>query len=193
MEEIKQVIEELANKPYTEDSNSFTEKVLDDLPVPPLTNETDESTGRAKRYLVNPYYPSYYYSPNYFICPLSYTLSRISSYHSHYYSDRQFSISCKPTFHYSTYCFESGWVNSYGNTFSYTCPSNYVMSGFVTYSNHYSRDDRFSVRCCSSYHHYHTNCHWTPYVNYYNEYFNWDVPTHNYVVGISAVRSSYYE
>ncbi|KAL2102502.1 hypothetical protein ACEWY4_001670 [Coilia grayii] len=120
-------------------------------------------------------------------------MDRISSYHSNYYEDRLFSIDCKSTFSSSSTCTGSGWVNNFDGPLYYVCPSNYVVSGIASYHLNYYQDRRFYIRCCRAPGYYHHSCRWTPWVNYYDEYFNWYVPNYNYLAGIYSVHSNSHE
>ncbi|XP_063073772.1 hemagglutinin/amebocyte aggregation factor-like [Engraulis encrasicolus] len=181
--EVERMIEDLAKRPTYEESKSFANEALDDLEVPALTNDTDGSSAkRSKRYVNS--FNGYFYA----ICPSTQTISRISSYHSNTYEDRRFSFSCKSTFSSTPTCTGSGYVNSFNGVLSYTCPSNYVMSGVASYHSNTYQDRRFYIRCCRAPGHYHHSCRWTPWVNYYEEYFNWYVPNYNYLAGVYSIH-----
>lgn len=190
MEKLTQTIEELARRPVYEGPYEATGTLVDDPLVPALTNDTDETGGvnkRDKRWANN--FDEFLY----FICPNTYTISRISSYHSNFYEDRRFSISCKTTFNSYPQCYESGWVNNFDQYFSYTCPNNYAIAGMVSYHNNNYEDRRFQFRCCGDSSLRYTYCYWTSYLNNFDEYFEWSSDSRTFLAGVSSYHDNHHE
>ncbi|XP_062412114.1 hemagglutinin/amebocyte aggregation factor-like isoform X2 [Sardina pilchardus] len=180
MEKLTLIIEELASRPVYEGPYE-----TDDL-----TNDTDaisDEDKRVKRWITG--FDDYLF----FVCPNTQSISRISSYHSNDHEDRRFSISCKATFSSNPHCIYSGWVNNFDQRFAYTCPRDYVMAGMVSYHSNDHEDRRFLFSCCRASGHHHNCCSWTPFVNYFDTYFNWNVPAHNYLTGVSSHHDNGYE
>ncbi|XP_041913085.1 dermatopontin-like [Alosa sapidissima] len=180
-----ELIEKLASRHVYEGPYEVPGVMVDDPLVPTLTNDTDGSIGkRAKRYANS--FDSFLY----FICPYTASISRISSYHSNSYEDRRFSISCKRTFNSYPRCQESGWVNNFDAPFSYTCPSNYAMTGMISYHDNRYEDRRFSFRCCNAPDHRHTYCYWTAYLNWFDQFFEWLADSRSYLAGVSSYHDN---
>ncbi|XP_018949936.1 hemagglutinin/amebocyte aggregation factor-like [Cyprinus carpio] len=140
-----------------------------------------------------------YDQPLNFQCPPGESISAISSYHNNYHEDRRWKFSCKPTFSWGTDCFLSPYVNDFDKTFSFECPPHHVIAGISSYHDNYHEDRRWQFSCCRSKctsevrGHCHSDCHWTSYVNSFDEYFFWTVPTQRVLVGIGSYHDDIHE
>ncbi|KAL2089481.1 hypothetical protein ACEWY4_014169 [Coilia grayii] len=182
MEKLTEIIEELAHRPVYEGPY---EVALDD---PASTNDTDMSNSKGKR---AKRYANDFDGDLLFICPYGESFSRISSYHSDHHGDRRFSISCAPVVSSYTDCSQTNWVNHFDEAFTYTCPRNFVIAGMGSFHSNNHEDRRFHFRCCGGSTLSYSNCQWTPYVNCFDEYFEWLVPFHNYLAGVSSYHDNY--
>uniref|UniRef100_A0A8C1ERY6 Hemagglutinin/amebocyte aggregation factor n=1 Tax=Cyprinus carpio carpio TaxID=630221 RepID=A0A8C1ERY6_CYPCA len=122
-----------------------------------------------------------------------------TNYHNNYHEDRRWKFSCKPTFSWGTDCFLSPYVNDFDKTFSFECPPHHVIAGISSYHDNYHEDRRWQFSCCRSKctsevrGHCHSDCHWTSYVNSFDEYFFWTVPTQRVLVGIGSYHDDIHE
>ncbi|XP_055046255.2 hemagglutinin/amebocyte aggregation factor [Misgurnus anguillicaudatus] len=126
-----------------------------------------------------------------FICPHGESMSYIRSKHHNYHEDRLWDIGCKKTF--SSDCFWTPYVNHFDDPFTYTCPSNYVLTGIGSYHSNRHEDRRWRFHCCNGSGYSNANCYWTPYVNWFDEGFHWNVPLFNYLVGAESYHNNHHE
>ncbi|XP_063056143.1 hemagglutinin/amebocyte aggregation factor-like [Engraulis encrasicolus] len=125
-------------------------------------------------------------------CPWLQSISSVGSYHSNRHEDRRFSISCKPVFGSHPVCHQSNWVNHFDDPFDFTCGNNEVLTGMFSYHSNRHEDRRFKFQCCSANLMLH-GCHWTPYLNDFDQSFNYHVPNHMVIAGVSSYHHNYYE
>ncbi|KAG5261769.1 hypothetical protein AALO_G00288130 [Alosa alosa] len=59
-------------------------------------------------------------------------------------------------------------------------------------SSHSNRheDRRFAFRYCNAPGHHHTYCYWTPYVNCFDDYFEWLADGYSYLAGVSSYHDN---
>ncbi|KAM3599073.1 uncharacterized protein V6R79_026366 [Siganus canaliculatus] len=122
-------------------------------------------------------------------CPSGQAVAGIISVHKNDKNDRLFGISCK-AFTTSTTCRWSGYANNYCGNLNFACPRNHVITG--VYSKYCSlyQDRKFKFKCCRANGFTTFNCKTTPKINYWDEYFNWKVPSSNFLTGVRHSFSS---
>ncbi|XP_063056142.1 dermatopontin-like [Engraulis encrasicolus] len=127
-----------------------------------------------------------------FICPWLQSISSISSYHHNGYEDRRFSLSCKTVFNGSPRCSQPNWVNNFDAPFDFTCQRNAVLTGIFSEHSNPHEDRRFMFQCCSANLRLH-GCHWTQYLNNFDQPFNYQVPNNMVIAGMSSYHHNGYE
>jgi len=74
-------------------------------------------------------------------------VSGLRSFHHNGYEDRRFSPLLTNLGATQQHKHWSGWVNNMDAYFAYSCPTNYVMSGFISYHNNHYEDRRWRFQC----------------------------------------------
>jgi len=119
-------------------------------------------------------------------------ISGLRSFHNNHYEDRQFSPLLTNVRSTQARKHWSGWVNNMDAYFAYSCPTNYVMSGFISYHNNHYEDRRWRFQCA----HFHglgvRNGGWPGWQT------SWDRPFalgcgHRPAVGFSSYHHNHYE
>uniref|UniRef100_A0A8C9T4L3 Si:dkey-14d8.6 n=1 Tax=Scleropages formosus TaxID=113540 RepID=A0A8C9T4L3_SCLFO len=128
-----------------------------------------------------------------FQCPAGQSISKISSTHHNHHEDRLWGFECKNTFDSSPDCHWTYYVNDFDQEFSFECPSNYVLSGMESYHENKHEDRRWKFYCCRINNFCNSNCQWTPYVNNFDETFDFYIPTQNYLVGTGSYHNNHHE
>ncbi|KPP58221.1 hypothetical protein Z043_123973, partial [Scleropages formosus] len=112
--------------------------------------------------------------------------------HHNHHEDRLWGFECKNTFDSSPDCHWTYYVNDFDQEFSFECPSNYVLSGMESYHENKHEDRRWKFYCCRINNFCNSNCQWTPYVNNFDETFDFYVPTQNYLVGTGSYHNNHH-
>lgn len=127
--------------------------------------------------------------------PNGYALVGVYSYHDNHREDRRYG------FKYDrikgrTYFYDrknlpiTGWDSS----FTQACPRNYIMTYINSWHSNYREDRRFNFRCSRVPSAYTTDCYWTNYVNYFDEYSSFYArPTDYVITGISSYHNNHRE
>ncbi|XP_059420440.1 hemagglutinin/amebocyte aggregation factor-like [Carassius carassius] len=134
-----------------------------------------------------------YDEPLDFKCPSGQSISYIKSQHHNHHEDRMWEFGCKDTFDSTLDCFLSPNVNDFDQKFTFECPPHHIITGMSSYHNNKHEDRRWQFHCCRSNNHCTADCEWTPFVNYFDEYFHWTVPNHNYLVGAESYHENKHE
>ncbi|XP_051543955.1 hemagglutinin/amebocyte aggregation factor-like [Myxocyprinus asiaticus] len=99
---------------------------------------------------------------------------------------------CKHTFDACSSCFWSPHVNDFDKSFTFKCPAHHIMAGMASYHSNKHEDRWWKIYCCRCNGHCNINCQWTPYVNWFDEYFHWHVPNSNHLLGAIIINMSEY-
>ncbi|XP_069808354.1 hemagglutinin/amebocyte aggregation factor-like [Dendropsophus ebraccatus] len=126
-------------------------------------------------------------------CENHQSFSIITSAHHNYYEDRLWDFTCKDTFSSAASCFWSGHVNDFDQAFDFICPFGSVLSGASSYHDNYTEDRRWKFYCCLGNTQVKQKCHWSGYMNEFDEYLKWVTPSGQYLVGISSYHDNYRE
>ncbi|KTF87780.1 hypothetical protein cypCar_00038690 [Cyprinus carpio] len=133
-----------------------------------------------------------YDEPLNFNCPAGQSISSITSENSNYHEDRRWEFGCQATFGQSAECYWTNYINDFDQVLLFECPAEHVIAGISSYHNNYYEDRRWRFHCCRS-PCVTTNCNWSSYVNSFDEYFTWTVPSRNVLVGAQSYHQNYEE
>uniref|UniRef100_A0A673GB32 Uncharacterized protein n=1 Tax=Sinocyclocheilus rhinocerous TaxID=307959 RepID=A0A673GB32_9TELE len=106
------------------------------------------------------------------------------------HEDRRWEFGCQATFGQSAECYWTNYVNDFDQALLFECPAEHVMTGTSSYHNDYFEDRRWRFYCCRS-PCVTKDCHWTSYVNSFDEYFTWTVPSRNILVGAQSYHQNH--
>ncbi|XP_066563555.1 hemagglutinin/amebocyte aggregation factor-like isoform X2 [Amia ocellicauda] len=134
-----------------------------------------------------------YDQPLHFQCPTYQSISYIHSIHHNHHEDRLWDFRCKSTFDNLPDCSWSVYVNNFDQEFTYICPYNGVISGMNSFHENRHEDRRWQFQCCRVSNVCNFDCFWTPYINYFDEDINWNVPSQNYLVGAESYHHNKHE
>ncbi|KAG9329598.1 hypothetical protein JZ751_003510 [Albula glossodonta] len=135
-------------------------------------------------------YHNSYDDPLTFTCNQEDSISMVTSKHSNSHEDRLYGFSCKKTFDSLAQCFWTNYVNCFDERFTFYCPPNHVISGMASYHDNGREDRRWKYYCCRVNNYCNSNCRWTTYVNNFDDYFTWNVPSQNYLVGAESYHDN---
>ncbi|ROI15312.1 Hemagglutinin/amebocyte aggregation factor [Anabarilius grahami] len=132
----------------------------------------------------------------YWYVPYHHVLVGAGSYHHNYYELWEFG--CKDTFDSGSDCFLSPYANDFDQPLNFVCPPHNFMAGMSSNHNNKHEDRRWQFYCCRSNGHCTDHCEWTTYVNWFDEYFHWNVPNRNvpnqnYLVGAESYHENKHE
>ncbi|XP_043120114.1 hemagglutinin/amebocyte aggregation factor-like [Puntigrus tetrazona] len=127
-----------------------------------------------------------------FSCPAGHSISSVTSENSNYHEDRRWEFGCQATFGQSGECYWTNYVNDFDQPLLFECPAGFVMAGTSSYHNNNYEDRRWRFYCCKS-PCVTTNCDWTSYVNAFDEFFTWTVPSRNVLVGAQSYHQNHEE
>ncbi|KAL1257200.1 hypothetical protein QQF64_012745, partial [Cirrhinus molitorella] len=133
-----------------------------------------------------------YDGPLTFNCPEGQSISSITSEHNNYYEDRIWNFGCQDTNCKTSQRLWTEYVNDFDQVLLFECPVQHVISGMSSYHSNYYEDRRWRFYCCKT-PCITTNCHWTSYVNNFDEYFHWTVPNQYTLVGVQSYHQNYEE
>ncbi|XP_028409523.1 hemagglutinin/amebocyte aggregation factor-like [Dendronephthya gigantea] len=122
-------------------------------------------------------------------CPSGQSISHISSVHSNRHEDRSWTWRCRNSPVIQSSCSWSGYVNLMDEIMLYQC-SNGVIAGVESYHSNRHEDRRFKFECCETDCYNRTQCSWTPFVNDWDDFLSYDVPTNYYLVGAFSIHSN---
>jgi len=74
-------------------------------------------------------------------------VSGLRSFHHNGYEDRRFSPLLTNIGTTQAHKHWSGWVNNFDRYFAYSCPTNYAMTGFISYHHNHYEDRRWRFQC----------------------------------------------
>ncbi|XP_052388297.1 hemagglutinin/amebocyte aggregation factor-like [Carassius gibelio] len=124
-----------------------------------------------------------------FNCPAGQSISSITSEHNNNYEDRVWDFGCQVTNGQSGSCFWTSYVNDFDQVIFFECPAQHVIAGMSSYHSNSHEDRRWKFYCCRS-NCISANCHWTSYVNSFDEYFHWTVPSESVLVGTQSYHQN---
>uniref|UniRef100_A0A673FGV5 Hemagglutinin/amebocyte aggregation factor n=1 Tax=Sinocyclocheilus rhinocerous TaxID=307959 RepID=A0A673FGV5_9TELE len=124
-----------------------------------------------------------------FKCPAGQSISSITSQHHNHYEDRVWDFGCQANNGQSESCFWTSYVNDFDQVIFFECPAQHVIAGMSSYHSNHHEDRRWRFNCCRS-NCISANCHWTSYVNSFDEYFHWTVPSRNVLVGTQSYHQN---
>ncbi|XP_073707172.1 hemagglutinin/amebocyte aggregation factor-like [Garra rufa] len=123
-----------------------------------------------------------------FVCPASQSISSIASEHNNDREDRVWDFSCQDTYGQSG-CYWTDYVNDFDQLVLFECSAQHVIAGMSSYHSNTHEDRRWKFYCCKS-SSVSASCHWTKYVNNFDEYFHWSVPSGNVLVGVHSYHQN---
>ncbi|XP_058613972.1 hemagglutinin/amebocyte aggregation factor-like [Onychostoma macrolepis] len=124
-----------------------------------------------------------------FQCPAGQSISSITSEHNNRYEDRVWDFGCQVTSGQTAECSWSSYVNDFDQVLFFECPAQQVIAGTSSYHSNIHEDRRWKFYCCKSKFN-DASCHWTSYVNSFDEYFHWTVPSKNVLVGTQSYHQN---
>uniref|UniRef100_A0A0E9VN15 Uncharacterized protein n=1 Tax=Anguilla anguilla TaxID=7936 RepID=A0A0E9VN15_ANGAN len=86
----------------------------------------------------------------YYTCSGRDSISMITSKHDNGREDRVWDFSCKQSFDSFSECFWSPYVNWFDEEFTFSCPSNYIISGMESYHKNKYEDRRWKIQVLQS-------------------------------------------
>ncbi|CAB4022418.1 Hypothetical predicted protein [Paramuricea clavata] len=122
-------------------------------------------------------------------CPNGQSIYHVSSVHSNPHEDRSWTFLCRPDSKITTTCQWSGFVNSYDQKVVYQCPNGVITGVHSTHSNE-AEDRRFSFRCCNTQSNCARDCVWSGYVNNFDGYLNYVVPSGSFLTGAQSFHDN---
>ena len=124
-----------------------------------------------------------------FQCPTGYSIDHISGYHNSDYEDRVYCYSCQKVSVNYTDCYDTGYVNDWGQPVVTVCKSNqYYIAGVDSYHSNPNEDRRFNYKCCSSSQFCTKNCFTVGPVNNYDGNMAYSVKGSNVIVGAFSIH-----
>merc|ERR1712176_1640670 len=135
----------------------------------------------------------------FFECPQGETITRIESVHDNKHEDRVWGFECGPFMLGDTPAnidamSWSGYVNSWDEHFTYECSSGAgVVAGLESEHDNHSEDRRWSFKCVSDSNSCYHDCHFTPFVNDYDEPMDYRVPAGYVITGVESVHNNHNE
>ena len=115
-------------------------------------------------------------------CGRKQALQRVRSYHSNDHEDRRWQWDCRAVAKLDwSYCYWTGYQNTWDQPFVFECPHNRVLTGVNSYHHNKHEDRRWRFRCCEAPRHFKENCDWTGYIN------NWDTNIDFNLIGTQRV------
>ncbi|XP_072001336.1 hemagglutinin/amebocyte aggregation factor-like [Engystomops pustulosus] len=142
------------------------------------------SAARVARWVNN------YDKPFTFRCPSHHSIGTVTSNHDNKHEDRVWDFNCKNTFSKAATCSWSGDVNHFDKQFQYLCPNGAVISGMGSYHDNKKEDRRWKYLCCFGEKKVQKNCKWTNYVNDFDKYLKWNVPSDRFLVGVDSYHDN---
>ncbi|XP_028409558.1 hemagglutinin/amebocyte aggregation factor-like [Dendronephthya gigantea] len=124
-------------------------------------------------------------------CPSGQSIRHISSVHSNWHEDRSWTWKCKHDSIITSSCRWSGYVNSFDKDLLYQCATG-VITGVKSYHSNWYEDRKFNFKCCKT-KSYTRACYWTGYVNSWDGYLSYTVPSYYYLVGVQSYHSNFRE
>ncbi|XP_073706335.1 hemagglutinin/amebocyte aggregation factor-like [Garra rufa] len=124
-----------------------------------------------------------------FNCPGGQSISSITSEHNNKHEDRIWDFGCQATYGQTSQCYWTGYVNDFDQVLMFECPPQHVITGMISYHSNAHEDRRWKFYCCRS-PCITSSCHWTSYVNSFDEYFHWTVPDQNVLVGVHSYHQN---
>ncbi|RXN35280.1 hemagglutinin amebocyte aggregation factor-like protein [Labeo rohita] len=130
-----------------------------------------------------------YDEPLNFICPVGYSIASITSKHDNKREDRVWDLTCQATYGQTGQCHWTSYVNDFDQVILFECPAQHVIAGISSYHSNPHEDRRWRFYCCQSVC-TSASCHWTSYVNNFDEYFHYAVPSRNVLVGAHSYHQN---
>ncbi|KAL1257196.1 hypothetical protein QQF64_012741 [Cirrhinus molitorella] len=130
-----------------------------------------------------------YDGPLNFKCPAGQSIYSITSENNDHYEDRVWDFSCQATNGQTSQCYWTSYINNFDQVLFFECPAQQVVAGMSSYHNNNYEDRRWQFYCCKSMFNS-ANCHWTSYVNSFDEYFHWTVPNQNVLTGVHSYHQN---
>nr|XP_022293948.1 hemagglutinin/amebocyte aggregation factor-like isoform X1 [Crassostrea virginica] len=124
------------------------------------------------------------------------SIHQIVSYHDNKMEDRRFDFNCRhvPSVVGPVSCSLSGYVNDFDAPVLYSCPNGGYINGISSYHHNHYEDRRYRFRCCVPYsRHCHRNCSWTNWVNDWDSYFNYFVPSGYVIRSVHSIHDNHRE
>ncbi|XP_050990394.1 hemagglutinin/amebocyte aggregation factor-like [Labeo rohita] len=130
-----------------------------------------------------------YDGPLNFQCPTGQSISSITSENNDHYEDRVWDLTCQATYGQTRQCYWTSYVNDFDQVILFECPAQHVIAGMSSYHSNPHEDRRWKFYCCKS-PCTSGSCHWTSYVNNFDEYFHYTVPSQNVLVGVHSYHQN---
>ncbi|KAK2894419.1 hypothetical protein QQF64_012740 [Cirrhinus molitorella] len=124
-----------------------------------------------------------------FNCPAGQAISSITSEHRNKQEDRVWDFGCQTTYSQSTQCHWTGYINDFDEVILFECPAQEVIAGMSSFHSNPHEDRRWRFYCCKN-QWVSQSCHWTKYVNNFDQYFHWIVPSRNVLVGVHSYHQN---
>ncbi|BFZ19530.1 hypothetical protein BsWGS_22570 [Bradybaena similaris] len=128
-------------------------------------------------------------------CPDQQVIKTLVSQHDNHHEDRVWNMLCAapPNEVKLGECEWSGYINNFDELFEFQCPEDRVIAGIEAIHDNYYEDRKFSFKCCAPQGAVAHSCAFTPYVNDYDQMFNYRVPDGFVIKGIDSQNNNYYE
>ena len=141
------------------------------------------------------YYDNHYDGRLFKVCPSGNPFSRVISRHNNHREDRIWRWECGKTFS-STSHQQCRWhknVNGYDQPMFFKCGGNKYLSGVYSHHNNRREDRVWSFKCCGSLHYAIKNCYGTGYVNDWDKYMHYTVPSGKVITGVYSYHNNHRE
>lgn len=121
-----------------------------------------------------------------FECPDHQIISSIASVHNNTINDRKWRFACRqpPSGATPGRCtWSDDYVNRWGETISFLCPPNWVLTGVKSIFTDSKRDRRWNFKCCKDSVYLTYACELTPYLNTLHKAVDYTVPNAHVLTG----------
>jgi len=124
----------------------------------------------------------------FFECPEGETISHLISMHDNDKEDRRWGFECTPL---SNFAFDScswtGYVNNFDETFVYECTTGAgVITGMESEHDNGKEDRRWSYKCCAAQGSCYHDCHFTPFINDFDDPMDYTVQDGYLIAGVES-------
>ncbi|XP_057295687.1 hemagglutinin/amebocyte aggregation factor-like [Hydractinia symbiolongicarpus] len=120
-------------------------------------------------------------------------INALISYHRNQYEDRRWRLPCHKSFSQGVSHWTNHYVNDFDMPFQFVCPHNHVITGMSGVHSNPHEDRRYKFRCSLYVGRYQTACEWTGYLNQFDQYLHYVVPSTHFLTGIKSYHVNHYE
>ena len=119
-------------------------------------------------------------------CPGGQYMYRISGVYSNYHKDRAWAFKCtRGSSVVTSSCSWKTSLHAYNGELLYQCPYGVISGLYATYSKN-AQDRKFAFYCCYTKQNVQYSCKWTSYVNTFQGYLWYQVPSGYFLTGAKS-------